>query len=438
MRRPMPSDPVKQAEAFRRALEAIEAVTTQLPISQTIGTLAQTLDWLLDEALTEERWRKEQESYRFRFARRWHAVCDRALNPNPRAASDRALADPDFDLLQGAEPWGRELTSVFRAAFSELGPVTGEAFRVLPDTERMRAHARAMRVQNSELILPVISYAPLLESEWDAVLSRLNEVIELALLFEGAVVVWLIGGFYRDVEGRLTLHPQISLSPPQPGTRIKPMQILLGTSYLEQCTSLRSLLNAAQGQRPRRSDAVLAETPWHRVVVQLNVSEDDYVLLSLDRLSENEREVSRRVMYLEQQEREPHVLEGAVQAVPRPWRRSDADQARTSGTGAPETTVLPPRAALQAAGESALAEEPVELSLAEALRHDAEQLRRRGMSLADSEPVIAQKYLLASTVLDNSSVDVWLKLVELAVTERQRQMFQREAEKALKRQQQGQ
>jgi hypothetical protein len=87
--------------------------------------------------------------------------------------------------------------------------------------------------------------------------------------------------------------------------------------------------------------------------------------------------------------------------------------------------------------------EPEELAVAALapvgtnLHDDAEELRRKGMSLVDSDPALAQKYLLASTVLENTSVDVWLKLVDLAANSKQKEAFRREAEKALRRQQPG-
>jgi hypothetical protein len=58
------------------------------------------------------------------------------------------------------------------------------------------------------------------------------------------------------------------------------------------------------------------------------------------------------------------------------------------------------------------------------------------MAVLQQDPAAAQKYLLASTVLDNSSLDVWLTLIELATTDRQKATFRREAEKVLRRQRQ--
>jgi hypothetical protein len=70
------------------------------------------------------------------------------------------------------------------------------------------------------------------------------------------------------------------------------------------------------------------------------------------------------------------------------------------------------------------------------LHLDAEELRRKGMAVLQQDPVVAQKYLLASTVLDNSSVDVWLTLIDLATTDGQKVTFRREAEKVLWQQRQ--
>ena len=68
------------------------------------------------------------------------------------------------------------------------------------------------------------------------------------------------------------------------------------------------------------------------------------------------------------------------------------------------------------------------------LARDAEALREKGLAAAQHDPALAQKYLLASTILENESVDVWLTLVDLASSERQKASFRREAEKVLRRQ----
>jgi hypothetical protein len=282
-------------------------------------------------------------------------------------------------------------------------------------------------------MLPVLSYVPLLESEWHAILDKLNDLIDLALLFEGAVVVWLIGGFARDVDGRLQLRPQLSFSPPPRGTRVKPLRVLLGTAYEEQCPSLIPLVHAVRGSQARPSDALLTENSWHRLVVQLDVAAEDYVLLNLDRLSDAEREMARQIMNLDRQPREPHAWEGPVNPVPRPWQPAGATDAPSAPPPVPaETTLLPPRPAMQAVRQSPAV--PVSPPDAESVRRDAEALRRKGMAAVKTDPAIAQKYLLSSTLLENTSVDVWLTLVEIASNDKQKESFRREAEKVLQRQ----
>jgi hypothetical protein len=430
------SDQMEQINALDKVRQTIAQATAHFPISEIVVPLADAFDWLLDDASTEEQWFERQQSFQRRFAERWKVISERAIDPEARQISDQALTDSSYDPLAGAQPWGVELTHVLRAALAELAPVTEEAPRVLPGSERVRAFTRAMNVQSSQFILPLISHAPLLESEWEAILERLNDLLELALSFEGSMVVWLIGGFYRDVNGRLTLHPQLSFTLPQPGTRVKPIHVLLGTAYEEQCPSLLPLVRAARGQKRRPSDALLRETPWHRVALQLNVTTEDYELLNPSRLSDNERELARQVMYLSQQPRGQHVLEGAVQEVPRPWRQpvpaADLTETRPPAI---ETHVLPPQPALDAASQPPVVSEGA-IPTIESLHQDAEELRRKGMAAVASDPAIAQKYLLASTVLENTSVDVWLTLVDLAATPKQKEAFRREAEKALKRQRQ--
>jgi hypothetical protein len=428
------SDHAEQASALQKARKLIAEATIQFPVSQILVPLDDTLGWLLDDAATEEYWLEALEPLRRRFAPHWERMAQRALGDEPRQVSDQAFQDAEFDPLHGKEPWGTELTQVLRSCYDELEPFGDEANRVFPTDQRTRAFARAVRTQNGRLVLPVLSYAPLKESEWHAILPKITDLIGLTLLFEGAVVVWLIGGFARDVEGRLQLRPQLSFVPPPPGTRVKPLRVLLGTAYEEQCPSLIPLVHAVRGQTSRPSDEVLIGTDWHRLVVQLDIPVEDYVLLNLDRLSLAEREIARQMMYLEQRPRQPHELEGPVKAVPRPWQRiqppAEGDSLPQS---APETEILPPRAALQAVEEATPAA-PTEPPDAQSLQRDAEDLRRKGMASVKTDSAIAQKYLLASTVLENSSVDVWLTLVEIASNEKQKASFRREAEKVLRRQ----
>jgi hypothetical protein len=417
------SDVADPTQTLRHVRQVVEAATSRFPVSQVLVPLADTFDWLLDDVATEEYWLQQMRQFRHEYDPRWERIAERALGQQPRRVSDQALSNPAFDPRNGAEPWGPELTQALRALLADLEEFGEEASDVLPDTERARSFARAVRTQTGNQVLAVLSYAALREVEWRAILDRIDALTELALLFEGAVLAWLIGGFARDPEGRLQLRPQLSLSPPPSGTRVKPLRVMLGTAYEEQCPSLIPLVRAAQGARSRPSDALLTQVRWHRLVVQLDIPVDDYVLLSLERLRHTERELARQVMYLDQRPRRPHIVEGPVRAVPRPWQ----------GTGllgearAIETAPLRDR-------EMPAPSTPVAVPDAAALRQDAELLRQKGMAAMSSDPALAQKYLLASTILENSSVDVWLALVDLAPSERQKASFRREAEKVLQRQ----
>ena len=426
-------NPVEQAGALYRAVQKVSEVTVQFPVSQILVPMADTLDWLLDDVATERYWLDTLQSLHKGYAPRWEHIAQRALAQLPRQVSDRAFGVADYNPLDDAGPVGVELTHVLRAVYAELEEFGDEANGVFPIDERTRAFARAIRTQTGAAVLPVLSYVPLLESEWHAILDKLNDLIELALLFEGAVVAWVIGGFARDVDGRLQLRPQLSFAPPPRGTRVKPLRVLLGTAYEEQCPSLIPLVHAVRGAQSRPSDALLTETSWHRLVVQLDVTAEDYVLLNLDRLSDVEREMARQIMNLDRQPREPHVLVGLVDSVPRPWQ--PANHAAVPGVPSPypaETTLLPPRPAMQAVRQSPAV--PIAPPDAESLQRDAEALRRKGLAAVKTDPAIAQKYLLSSTLLENTSVDVWLTLVDIASNDKQKESFRREAEKVLQRQ----
>lgn len=427
------SDPAVLSNALARVRKEIAQATRQFPISQILVPLQDTLDWLLDDVASERYWLDALNDLHRAFAPRWELVAERALGQNPRTTSEQAFQDASFDVLNGSEPWGAELTTVLRATFAELEEFGEEIRRVFPQDERTRAFIRAIRTQTGGSVLPVISYAPLKEIEWQAILDKLNEMIDLALLFEGAVVVWLIGGFARDVEGRLQLRPQLSLTPPPSGYRVKPIRVILGTAYEEQCPSLIPLVQSERAARQRPSDKLLTETPWHRMVVQIDVTSEDYVLLHFDRLSDQENQIARQTMSTDQNPREPYVLHGAVAVPPRPWRpatlQTQAAIAEPATEQPTKTTLLPPRPAVQAAQETQATKPDTQ-----SVRRDAEMLRQKGMAVAKTDPAVAQKYLLASTVLENNSVDVWLTLVEIATNDKQRESFQREAEKVLRRQ----
>lgn len=427
-----PLDPVEQANVLHRILQTIAETTIQFPVSQILIPLEDTFDWLLDETSAEGYWMEQMDSLRQRFLPRWQTIAERALSANPRQVSQQALQGPHFNPLASAESWGVELTQALRAVLAEPLELKDEASHVLPEHERARGFARAMHTVVGQLVLPVLSFSPLQEIEWHAILTRLNDLIDLALRFEGGVLVWLIGGFARDVEGRLQLRPQVSFQPPPSGTRVKPLRILLGTAYEQQCLSLLPLVQAVRGSQTRPADALLANSTWHRLAVQLYVATDEYVLLNLDRLSDVDREMMRRVMYLDQNPLGPQVVEGRVEPVPRPWQIRPALSMPSAPTVSTRPTGgLAPQAAIESVDQ---ADAAPAVAGQTGLHHDAEELRQKGMAVARTDPVTAQKYLLASTVLENSSVDVWLTLIEIATNEKQRASFRLEAEKVLQRQ----
>jgi hypothetical protein len=67
------------------------------------------------------------------------------------------------------------------------------------------------------------------------------------------------------------------------------------------------------------------------------------------------------------------------------------------------------------------------------LKQDAESLRQKGQLALEENKALARKYLLASTLLDNSSVDVWMTLSRLASSEKEKSVFLREAQKVIRR-----
>lgn len=444
----------KQVEALHRVRPIIERVTEQFPVSEIVVSLSETFDWLQGQVPGDQGW---MEGVQREFDECWEAVAGRALAASPRQVSDAALADADYDPFGKGHTLGVELTRVLRAVLDELGPVSTEAADVLPAAQWARAHIRAMETMPKAYILPVVAYAPLLESEWDAILDQLNELIELALTFEGAAVVWLIGGLTRDGEGRLQLRPKLSLTPPAAGTRVKPVRVLLGTAYEEQCPSLLPLVRAARKRVSMPAASLFRQATWHRLVVQLGVAAE-YALLDLGALSRCERELAQGMLHLAQDPRKPHKVNGTVHEMPRPWDglwlsadepEPSAPAASTSGMGrAPSgmttQTLLPLGMGTETDELSPLTvprpSEPVPTPVAsthspsvDGLSHDAEHLRLKGIAAATHDPSTARKYLLASTVLQHDNAEAWLALIEIAGSAKEREMYRQQAEKILSR-----
>jgi hypothetical protein len=72
-----------------------------------------------------------------------------------------------------------------------------------------------------------------------------------------------------------------------------------------------------------------------------------------------------------------------------------------------------------------------EISVEADPKRDAEELRRKGALAKAYDMALAKKYLLASTMLDNSSVDVWLELADMSGNEEEKTWFRKEAQRLL-------
>ncbi|MFB0533370.1 MAG: hypothetical protein ACETWR_00135 [Anaerolineae bacterium] len=58
---------------------------------------------------------------------------------------------------------------------------------------------------------------------------------------------------------------------------------------------------------------------------------------------------------------------------------------------------------------------------------------RKGALAKAYDVALAKKYLLASTMLDNCSVDVWLELADMSDNEEEKAWFRKEAQRLLGR-----
>ena len=408
--------PGRQIDALHRTTRIIERATQPFSIPQIVAPLAETLDWLLSDDVSDQAWLQKRDAVQRRMDLRWQDQVSRALSRSPDSSADIALKDAYHDPLRGGRAWGVELTRAYRAAVAELEPTTQEADSLLPYTEAVRSHARAVNTRDDTLVLPIVSDRALMESEWDAILSKLDVMVELALSLGGAAAVWLIGGFVRSTSGGLVLAPRLSFTPPAPGTRAKAVHVLLGTAYEEQCPALLPLVQSVRGTKPRPSDEVLSRATWHRVVVQLDIPAADYEVLNAGSWSRLERDMAGRAQaFFDDHLPKPRVL-GPLPKVPRPWQpTASRAPTREPDRHSPESPKAgpPPPSVPQARGPSQSPTPPKPRSGTD-LSQDAEEMRRKGMALLSTNPAAAHRYLLASTVLDNSKEDIVQALTELA------------------------
>jgi hypothetical protein len=235
-------------------------------------------------------------------------------------------------------------------------------------------------------------------------------MIDLALQIEGVLILWLIGSFVTDGSGRRTLRPRISYGPPPQGTRAKQLKFILGTNY-HKVKALQPP-DRPDKRRLRATQEITAHWSKHRVTIQLAADVNDYELFKRARLTNLETEISHRI----------------VTAKAEPQRdRTAIVQPRTREKLRP--AVGP--AVTEAPTPEATPAEQDEVSTEADPKRDAEELRRKGALLKAYNIALAKKYLLASTMLDNSSVDVWLELVDISDKEEEKAWFRKEAQRLL-------
>ena len=410
-------DLVRQWQA---AISYISEKSSSLPVSQLVAPLGDWLDLLLSSVHSSIMREERLHDLQLRFTRRWETVAMHMMTGQTEQMSHQILRDPSVDITGGRKPYGKELAHAFWSAVAALqnDMPTVEVLDVLPAQDDLLAHVRVMATRRGQSYLPVISYRPLAEVEWQAILAELPQMVDVTLAVEGVSLFWLLGTFVRDQSGRVELQPEIGYQRPGPGTRVKPLRLILGTEYQKYGQWLGNLAKAVEGKQRRSSDDLLAQVPLHRVTVQMLPGAEDYVFYDPETLNPVEREISNRVA---RAKREP------------PQRPATLLKLDESEPAEP----LPVAATLESTAEAVA--EPLTAApqppTPEDLKQDPEWLRQKGQLVLEENKALAKKYLLASTLLDNSSVDVWMMLSRLASSEREKQAFLREAEKVLGRRQ---
>jgi hypothetical protein len=404
-------------QQWQAAMAYISEKTSSLPVSQVVTPLGDWLDLLLDLSLSPATREDQLNEFQQRFTRRWEIVAMHMLSGQTEQMSQQILLDPSTDITRGSKPYGKDLAQAFWSAVVALqnDPPTVEAPDVLPPRDELRPHLRLMATRRGRFYVPVISYAPLIEAEWQAILKELPKMVDVSLAIEGVSLFWLLGAFIRDQTSRVVLQPEISYQRVGPGTRIKPLHLILGAEYQKHGAWLGKLSQAVEGRQHKLYDDLLTQIPLHRVTVQFFPSAGDYILYDPESLNAVKREISNRVTQAERQPRQ------------RPAVFMEPELEETEAVETP-----PP--APELAAEVAAA--PTRSPTVEDLKQDAEWLRQKGQLALEENRALAKKYLLASTMLDNSSVDVLMTLAQLASNEREKAAFLREAEKVMSRRQQ--
>jgi len=405
----------ESAQQWQQAVTFVNKATSALSISQMIIPLEDLLDLLLDAALSAAQQETRLSEIKRSFAQRWNRVAEHTISGETRRNSQKILMDRTYDLGGGMGSFGRELAEIFWAALADLDndrPTT-EATDLFPAYESVRPFLRVMATRWGETYLPVIAFSPLADEEWAVLLADLNRMIDLALQIEGVLILWLIGSFVTDASGRRTLRPRLSHGPPPQGTRAKQLKFILGTNYYE-IKALQTLSRAERRRHLRATEEMTAHWSKHRVTIQLAADVNDYKLFNRADLDNLEAEISQRVV----------MAEAAPQ-------RDRTAVVQTRAREKPRPTVGP--AMTEAPRLQATPAERGEVSAEADPKRDAEELRRKGALVKAYDVALAKKYLLASTVLDNSSMDVWLELADMSDKEEEKAWFRKEAQRLLGR-----
>jgi hypothetical protein len=404
----------ESAQQWQQAMTFINKATSALSLSQTIIPLEDLLDLLLDAALSAIQRETRLSEMKRSFAQRWNQVAEHTISGETKRNSQKILMDRTYDLGGGTVSFGRELAEVFWAALADLDndrPTT-EATDLFPAYDSVRPFLRVMATRWGETYLPVIAFSPLSDGEWAVLLADLNRMIDLALQIEGVLILWLIGSFVTDASGRRTLRPRLSYGPPPQGTRAKQLKFILGTNYHE----IRALQSSRQPDRRRlqATEEMTAHWSKHRVTIQLAADADDYELFHRADLANLEADISHRIVMAEAAPRRDRtaIIQPGARGEPRP------------AIGAAVTEVPGPKATPAERGEVSAEANP---------KRDAEELRRKGALAKAYDVALAKKYFLASTMLDNSSVDVWLDLADMSDNEEEKAWFRKEAQRLLGR-----
>jgi hypothetical protein len=405
---------VESAQQWQQAMTFINKATSALSISQMIIPLEDLLDLLSDAALSATQQETRLSEIKWSFTQHWNQVAGHTIRGETKKNSQKILMDRTYDLGGGTVSFGRDLAEIFWAALADLDNdrPTIEATDLLPAYKSVRPFLRVMATRWGETYLPVVSFSPLADEEWAVLLADLNQIIDLALHIEGVLILWLIGSFVTDASGRRTLRPRLSYGPPPQGTRAKQLRFILGTNYHE----IKALQASGRPDRRRLrvTEEMTAHWSKHRVTIQLAADADEYELFDRTDLADLEAEISQRIVLAEAAPQRDRT------AVVQPRAREELRP-----TAGPIVAEAPrPKAAPAERGEVSAEANP---------RRDAEELRRKGALAKAHDVALAKKYLLASTMLDNSSVDVWLELADMSDKEEEKAWFRKEAQRLLGR-----